>query len=614
MASGGYLLGSSDASGTDIAGANVTIAPGLGTGTGNAGVVSITAAASKLATGSTLHTAVTMLQVGNAHSAHVGTTGAFWSSPTNTYTDRATAISGTAASAVAYSLAIPTLAAGNTGVTTTAAATWYIAGAPAAGTNQTITNAYSMWVDAGNSRFDGRIGIGTTSPLQSLDIEGGTGGVTEAKFGEAMPVYLVSNYPIVGFNTYWTGSVWRYGKGSSSSYGGTLTLSAATGDFTFETVGQGDADANGSQTTLFTIQQSGNVVLGSGDASATPVGALLRGADAAGTNIAGITTEISAGLGTGSGNAGILQLQASSEKSASGTGSHPAVVLLQIGNTHSAHVGTTGAFWSSPTNTYTDRATAGSGTAASAVAYSLAIPTLAAANASVTTTNASTLYLAGAPAAGTNQTLTNAYALWVDDGNIRLDGQIRGADGSFSAPTYSFTSDPDTGMTSGGSDSLNFFAGAGLVLKIETTGISINSGSVLGSYVEGTFTPTVTLVGGAGNTVPVYSTNTGRYTRIGNRVFVDVYLTGDGGAEGAGTGTFTVAIPIVSSGSHPTSYFPCGFFQNGTAEDPIWGQIAAGTSVIDFAYEDVLNNFTVMTGAEQNSTTRTTRLKFTYEV
>lgn len=132
-------------------------------------------------------------------------------------------------------------------------------------------------------------------------------------------------------------------------------------------------------------------------------------------------------------------------------------------------------------------------------------------------------------------------------------------------------------------------------------------------YIEGTFTPTVTLVGGAGNTVPVYSTNTGRYTRLGNRVFVDIYLTGDGGAEGAGTGTFNVALPITASASNPPSYFPAGAFINGTAEDPIWGEIAASGTTISLNYEDVLNNLVAMTGAEQSSTTRTVRLKFFYE-
>lgn len=187
----------------------------------------------------------------------------------------------------------------------------------------------------------------------------------------------------------------------------------------------------------------------------------------------------------------------------------------------------------------------------------------------VTVDSASALYIAAAPTAGASVTLTSPYSIWVDAGLTRLDGGVA-------------------------------FAGSG-----QTT---------LSNYTEGTFTPTVTLVGGVGNTTPVYSTNTGRYTQIGNRVFVDVYLTGDGGAEGAGTGTLSVAIPTASSASHPTSYFPCGFFANGTAEEPIWGQIAAGGSVIDFAYEDVLNNFAVMTGAEQNNTTRTVRLKFFYEV
>lgn len=41
--------------------------------------------------------------------------------------------------------------------TITTAANVYIAGAPAAGTNATITDSYALWVDAGSSRFDGRV-------------------------------------------------------------------------------------------------------------------------------------------------------------------------------------------------------------------------------------------------------------------------------------------------------------------------------------------------------------------------------------------------------------------------------------------------------------------------
>ena len=62
---------------------------------------------------------------------------------------------------------------------------------------------------------DGQFGIGTTTPVQPLDIESGVGGVTEAKFGQMLPLYMVSNYPIIGFNAYWTDPNWKFGKGSA---------------------------------------------------------------------------------------------------------------------------------------------------------------------------------------------------------------------------------------------------------------------------------------------------------------------------------------------------------------------------------------------------------------
>jgi hypothetical protein len=50
-------------------------------------------------------------------------------------------------------------------------------------------------------------------------------------------------------------------------------------------------------------------------------------------------------------------------------------------------------------------------------------PTYAFAAAS-TITDAATLYVGAAPAAGTNATITNAYALWVDAGTSRFDGDV----------------------------------------------------------------------------------------------------------------------------------------------------------------------------------------------
>jgi hypothetical protein len=78
----------------------------------------------------------------------------------------------------------------------------------------------------------------------------------------------------------------------------------------------------------------------------------------------------------------------------------------------------------------TDNDTAGSGTNAEFVAHDIQALVLAATNAAVTTTVASTLSIAGPPTAGTNQTLTEALALRIKTGDLKVSaGAIRWADG-----------------------------------------------------------------------------------------------------------------------------------------------------------------------------------------
>ncbi|MBI4209010.1 MAG: hypothetical protein HY538_04810, partial [Deltaproteobacteria bacterium] len=96
--------------------------------------------------------------------------GPYLSISTSTFTDNNTAASSTATGMVFNSIAVPTLAATNTSVTTTDAATLYIAGAPSAGSNQTISNAHALWVDAGGVRLDGAIGIGGTEPSAAAEL------------------------------------------------------------------------------------------------------------------------------------------------------------------------------------------------------------------------------------------------------------------------------------------------------------------------------------------------------------------------------------------------------------------------------------------------------------
>ena len=83
------------------------------------------------------------------------TQGTFLSIGGPTVTDTSTAASGTVTGFAGTYLGAPTLAATNTGVTTTTASTLTIAGPPVAGTNETLTNAYSLNVQGGTSRFAG---------------------------------------------------------------------------------------------------------------------------------------------------------------------------------------------------------------------------------------------------------------------------------------------------------------------------------------------------------------------------------------------------------------------------------------------------------------------------
>ena len=72
----------------------------------------------------------------------------------------------------------------------------------------------------------------------------------------------------------------------------------------------------------------------------------------------------------------------------------------------------------------TDGNTSASGTAALCTLVNIEGARLQATNSSVTTTIAASLYIKEAPSAGTNQTITNAYALYVDDGLVKFDGAL----------------------------------------------------------------------------------------------------------------------------------------------------------------------------------------------
>lgn len=179
--------------------------------------------------------------------------------------------------------------------------------------------------------------------------------------------------------------------------------------------------------------------------------------------------------------------------------------------------GTTGSVTNWSANTYTDSNTAGSGTAASWTAHSFQRPTVAASNASVTTTNAATLYVANSPLAGTNETLSHAWALWIDDGAVRLDGDLHAqADLVGTINKYSLTTSvAGNALTIAlkdrdGSDAT---ASAPITFKFRST----TAGT--GTYTIGSVAAAVSTTISSGSTV-------GTLSNVAHRLHIGALLTG----------------------------------------------------------------------------------------
>lgn len=99
------------------------------------------------------------------------------------------------------------------------------------------------------------------------------------------------------------------------------------------------------------------------------------------------------------------------------------------------------AFWSNPAPTYTW----GAGALTNNRFFHLVAPTMAFDGAS-TVTNAATLAISGAPAAGTNATITNPYAFWVESGLSRFDGRINAVNADVSNPAIQAQNDTGTAL------------------------------------------------------------------------------------------------------------------------------------------------------------------------
>lgn len=159
--------------------------------------------------------------------------------------------------------------------------------------------------------------------------------------------------------------------------------------------------------------------------------------------------------------------------------------------------------------------------------------------------------------------------------------------------------------------------GSTSILQPPIDAASINfGGTALGNYnTWATYTPTVTLVGGAGNTVPTFTgESTGRWTRIGSTIHVVITLTNTaGGTAGAGTGGFTVALPVQAGASAATQYGPIGYYVTGANTYSAIAILPASATTVT-CYYLLANVLTALDGNAFNNATRGFQITLTYEV
>jgi hypothetical protein len=244
------------------------------------------------------------------------------------------------------------------------------------------------------------------------------------------------------------------GDGNNGTMGGALT--AGNGTFVGNLQVQGQSTLTGAVVVGGNLTANGNVAVVNTSTTETALGVTANSLTT-GTGIAVTANALTTGIGlsvssTGtitSGGAG-LKVTANSATTGnavliSGTGITTGATVSISGNTASTlTTGATlnvsggrtrvtptmtvasaaGATWDGvtvPATTATLTGSTGVATATGFNLFNISQPTVTDASA-VTVTNAASLYIANAPAAGGSVTITNPYALWIDNGAVRFDG------------------------------------------------------------------------------------------------------------------------------------------------------------------------------------------------
>jgi hypothetical protein len=143
--------------------------------------------------------------------------------------------------------------------------------------------------------------------------------------------------------------------------GGYSTGNASGGSLRFETSPAGSSgSAQNTLTERMRITSNGDLYVGNGDSSATPASSSIRATNGSGTNIGGANLSLYGGLGTGSGNGGVVAFFTSAAGGA-GSGLNAATERMRITSSGAIYLGN-GQFSSTNPATITLSTTEATGT------------------------------------------------------------------------------------------------------------------------------------------------------------------------------------------------------------------------------------------------------------
>lgn len=147
---------------------------------------------------------------------------------------------------------------------------------------------------------------------------------------------------------------------------------------------------------------------------------------------------------------------------------------------------------------------------------------------------------------------TNGDLAWIDDSG-NLTTIVTSGASNITIPsgtnTVAVLSQPSFTSTIGVGGATASTSGAGITFP--ATQSASSNANTLDDYEEGTYTPT--LVGSSTSGTPTYATQTGRYTKIGNVVFVQAIVFT---STHNGSGTARISLPTaVGNAANAASFF-----------------------------------------------------------